>query len=128
VLKLVEIAVAKGLQDYEVTNGKSVEEEVESDERLKGFDKKKGGTAEDVPGVNGEVNGDGVYETSIEMVKACKRPWWVCQAYVRPLPAEALAKGSLTLSKKELAKLEKTKGHGNEVKIKEELVGNGRRK
>lgn len=48
-------------------------------------------------------------ESSDEAVKRCKRPYWVCQPYVRPLPKEALEKGSLSLSKKELAKLEKQK-------------------
>ncbi|KAJ1337574.1 tRNA-dihydrouridine synthase 1 [Microdochium nivale] len=40
-------------------------------------------------------------ESSLETVRACKRPWWVCQPIVRPLPAEALAKGSIQLSKKQ---------------------------
>ncbi|KAI9856382.1 MAG: hypothetical protein M1813_009134 [Trichoglossum hirsutum] len=34
------------------------------------------------------------------------RPWWVCQPYVRPLPREAFQKGSMTLSKKEKARLQ----------------------
>lgn len=45
-------------------------------------------------------------ESSLAMVKACKRPWWVCQPYVRPLPKEALEKGSMTLSTKNMKKLE----------------------
>ncbi|EME48077.1 hypothetical protein DOTSEDRAFT_69872 [Dothistroma septosporum NZE10] len=44
--------------------------------------------------------------SSTEAVRRCKRPFWVCQAYVRPLPQEAMEKGSLSLSKKEKAKLE----------------------
>ncbi|KAH0537301.1 hypothetical protein FGG08_005891 [Glutinoglossum americanum] len=35
------------------------------------------------------------------------RPWWVCQPYVRPLPKEAYQKGSMTLSKKEKARLQR---------------------
>jgi tRNA-dihydrouridine synthase 1 len=35
------------------------------------------------------------------------KPWWVCQPYVRPLPKEAFQKGSLTLSKKEKARLQR---------------------
>jgi len=43
-------------------------------------------------------------ESSVATVKECRRPWWVCQPYVRPLPKEALEKGSLTMSKKEKRK------------------------
>ena len=46
-------------------------------------------------------------ESSDEAVRRCRRPFWVCQPYVRPLPAEALEKGSLQLSKKDLAKMAK---------------------
>lgn len=43
--------------------------------------------------------------SSTEAVRRCKRPFWICQPHVRPLPQEAYEKGSLQLSKKELAKL-----------------------
>lgn len=46
-------------------------------------------------------------DTSDETVERCRRPWWVCQPYVRPLPAEAVKKGSMMLSKKEKARLAK---------------------
>jgi tRNA-dihydrouridine synthase 1 len=128
VLQLVEIAIKSGLKEYEETEGKSWEEELERDERLK--------AAKEVEEKEGEaVEMD---ESSVETVRACKRPWWVVQPYVRPLPKEALAKGSLTLSKKEKAALEKgaeaTKVGKQEVKeepnghTETEVVGEGERK
>jgi len=45
-------------------------------------------------------------ECSDEAVRRCKRPYWVCQPYVRPLPKEAIEKGSMQLSKKAKRKLE----------------------
>lgn len=88
VLQLTEGVIKEGLKEYERTNGKSWEEEMEKDERLKGKE------------------GEDVEESSTEAVRRCKRPWWVVQAYVRPLPVEALKKGSWALSKKDKAKLE----------------------
>lgn len=98
VLQLVEQAVKTGLRDYEDTDGKSWKEELEKDEKLK--DSKQEDAVE-----TQDENED--YESSVRTVRECKRPWWVVQPYVRPLPKEALAKGSLTLSKKEKAELEK---------------------
>ena len=46
-------------------------------------------------------------DSSIETVQRCWRPWWVCQPRVRPLPAEAVAKGSITLSQKDKATLKR---------------------
>ncbi|KAL8674030.1 MAG: hypothetical protein Q9168_001562 [Polycauliona sp. 1 TL-2023] len=58
-------------------------------------------------------------ESSVKAVERCRRPWWICQAYVRPLPKEALKKGSLQLGKKALKKLEagggNVEGHGTDV-------------
>ncbi|TVY34274.1 tRNA-dihydrouridine(16/17) synthase [NAD(P)(+)] [Lachnellula subtilissima] len=93
VLQLTELAVAEGLKQYEGTGGRSWEAELEGDERLR------------ANGVEGE-DGEEMKESSVEAARRCKRPWWVVQAYVRPLPVEALKKGSLTLSKKDRAKLE----------------------
>ncbi|OCL08701.1 hypothetical protein AOQ84DRAFT_262941, partial [Glonium stellatum] len=90
VLRLVEEAVRKGLVEYEAQHrdgdtveGEAAEAEVEVEAGV---------------GVGAEAD---PYASSLATVARCKRPWWVCQPYVRPLPKEALEKGSMTLSKKE---------------------------
>jgi tRNA-dihydrouridine synthase 1 len=52
------------------------------------------------------------HESSLVTVARCKRPYWVCQPYVRPLPKEALEKGSMTVSKKEKKRMEEEKAAG----------------
>lgn len=47
------------------------------------------------------------HESSLITAERVKRPWWVCQPHVRPLPAEAFAKGAMTIGKKETKRLEK---------------------
>jgi tRNA-dihydrouridine synthase 1 len=94
VLQMVEKVVKEALIEYEATDGKSIEEDFKDVETV---------PKQEITDAATEANPD--YESSVQTVKACKRPWWICQPYVRPLPAEALVKGSLTLSRKELAKL-----------------------
>ncbi|KAI5296210.1 hypothetical protein KEM52_005153 [Ascosphaera acerosa] len=50
----------------------------------------------------GDENGEVDYADPRARALACRRPWFVCQPYVRPLPEEALAIGAMKLSKKEL--------------------------
>ncbi|KAK1250014.1 hypothetical protein MKX08_010017 [Trichoderma sp. CBMAI-0020] len=90
VLAAVERRVAEGLLEYEETEGRSFEEELEKlSERA-------------IEGVPEE-------ESSLGTIKRCKRPWWVAQPIIRPLPSEALAKGAITLKKeKEKGGKEKT--------------------
>lgn len=84
VLDAVERRVAEGLLEYERTDGQSFVEE------LAALAARPRETAD-------------LGESSMEALLRCRRPWWVAQPIVRPLPSEALAKGSIRLSKKELA-------------------------
>ncbi|KAI1822333.1 FMN-linked oxidoreductase [Xylaria intraflava] len=95
VLDMVERRVAQGLIDYEATDGKSIEEEVSPNPEA---------TSEET-----EVDPEHDPESSVATVKACRRPWWVVQPIIRPLPKEALAKGSIRISKKEKIKQEQEK-------------------
>jgi tRNA-dihydrouridine synthase 1 len=91
VLAAVEKRVAEGLIEYEQTDGKSFEEELEKiNERA-------------IQGVPEE-------ESSLGTIKRCKRPWWVAQPIIRPLPSEALAKGAITLKKEKEKGKEKNDG------------------
>ncbi|KHJ30498.1 putative trna-dihydrouridine synthase c [Erysiphe necator] len=111
---MVEEVVKDGLRQYVKTQGKSWSEDLEQNKRLKPdlllstYQEKKRESAEENGGKN---NLDGINEvdsqitldhSSVETIMECLRPWWVAQPYVRPLPKEALAKGSWALSKREL--------------------------
>ena len=108
VLSLVEDAVKEGILDYESDPSKY---DLDSSALLvEGHDEK----ARDND------------KSSAAAVRRCKRPWWVCQSYVRPLPEEALDKGSLTLSKKEKRQQEAVKSaevkSSHESPIREDIV------
>ncbi|KAI4146709.1 MAG: hypothetical protein L6R39_003354 [Caloplaca ligustica] len=85
ILALVEDVTEEGIREYEAdpVQFESVETETET-------------------GVGRQEEGMGEEEdsSSARARRECRRPWWVCQPYVRPLPKEALEKGSLQLSKK----------------------------
>jgi len=104
VLRLTQEAVKKGLVAYE-TNP-TVFEEVSA--HVEG---QTDGGLEQVNGVSAAKQAP--EESSDEAVRRCKRPYWVCQPYVRPLPKEAIERGSMQLSKKELKKLAEKE---NEIK------------
>jgi tRNA-dihydrouridine synthase 1 len=80
IYRMVEKKVAEGLLEYERTEGKSVEGDVPP------------------PPAEGEEDDP---ESSARAVRECKRPWWVVQPIIRPLPKEAMAKGAVQMSKKE---------------------------
>ncbi|KAI1213327.1 FMN-linked oxidoreductase [Annulohypoxylon truncatum] len=102
VLDMVERRVAEGLVEYERMGGKSVEEE-EAAPESKEVGQEKGSAEE---GKSGDEEEEEDQESSVATVRKCKRPWWVAQPIVRPLPKEALANGSISLSKKEKKKQE----------------------
>ena len=85
VLTLTEKAVKEGLLAYEA-NPANFEEEAKDEESKEGLS---------------------AHDSSVAAVRRCKRPYWICQPYVRPLPKEALEKGSMSLSKKDKKKLAK---------------------
>ena len=92
VLQLTEAVIAEALVEYD--NG--------NEDVAKHAEKKKAKDSE--PPLPDEHD---VMETSVATVKRCWRPWWVCQPHVRPLPAEALANGSVKLGKKAKKQLQK---------------------
>lgn len=89
VLHMVEEAVKQGLVEHQ--NGAE----------LRVHDQY---SPEDI--VKPKVSEERPTENSLAAIAKCKRPWWICQPYVRPLPLEAINKGALTLSKKGRARLE----------------------
>jgi tRNA-dihydrouridine synthase 1 len=72
---------------------------------------------------------DDVRTSSKTAMDRCRRPWWVCQPYIRPLPDEALAKGALQISNKDKRKQEngeaEVKAVDTENDAKEEANTNG---
>ncbi|KAJ4335150.1 tRNA dihydrouridine synthase [Didymella glomerata] len=121
VLDLTEAAVKQGISVYEAehANGTSTIDPLPAPEVLENLDP---------------------YESSLATVARCKRPWWICQPYVRPLPKEAIEKGSMSLSKKEKRRLEieaevkkqaeetKKAGLEPEGRVQMESVNNGEAK
>ncbi len=90
---MVERRVAEGLLEYERTDGKSVEADMPP------------------PAAEGEEDDP---ESSARAVRECKRPWWVVQPIIRPLPKEAMAKGAIQPSKKERKRAAAEMGRGGE--------------
>lgn len=140
ILDMVERKVAEGLLEYEKTDGRSWEEG--DGARNGAYDKGSRGESVDVASssapesqkrgsgtTSGEEDStakaaDEIVEekqeddpdSSVATVRRCKRPWWVAQPIVRPLPKEAMAKGAISLSKKEKLRLAAAAEQGNEEK------------
>lgn len=89
VLQMIEDAVKIGLEEYENENeNERAEKQPELDE----------GTTQN--------SSNNVFSSSKDTMAKYRRPWWICQPHIRPLPEEALRSGALKLSKKEMAKAE----------------------
>lgn len=101
ILSLIEDVTKQGLLDYESDPAQFV---IDMD-----------GKGEESGGDDGDDNEE---ESSVKARRACRRPWWVCQPYVRPLPKEALAKGSLSLGKKAKRKLMEEEEEKGERRMK----------
>ncbi|KAL1880607.1 tRNA dihydrouridine synthase [Diaporthe australafricana] len=115
ILRMVERKVAEGLLDYERTGGKSAEDDGRNGAYEKGSrgEAAAGAGAAAHAGTEAEAGAEVVDdpENSAATVRRCKRPWWVAQPIVRPLPAEALAKGAISLGKKDAKKKAEAEGH-----------------
>ena len=108
VLSLTEEAVKQGLLEYE--NSPKMFDDESQTTTINDFD-------------GSDVRS---HKSSLKAVRTCKRPWWVCQPYVRPLPKEAIERGSLTLSKKDKKKQEQgilTKQLGSGIASSQEELG-----
>lgn len=109
VLEKVERRVAEGLVEYEATDGQSIEADmvVVKPPPSAAATAANGDKAKEAENHNQADEEDPDYdpESSVATVRQCKRPWWVVQPIVRPLPKEALAKGALSLSKKDKKKM-----------------------
>ncbi|KAI9838097.1 MAG: hypothetical protein M1819_006253 [Sarea resinae] len=136
VLSMVEEAVRDGLLEYEregvnetEARGNGASAETVRDERGRGKDEcgQREGIAGAVENAAEEANGTGTAEEkaadaeaharieAIRVRQRIRRPWFIAQPYIRPLPSEALQKGSMTLSRKQKARLEKQKQEAGEA-------------
>lgn len=92
IVHLVEEAVKSGLCEYS-THPERVEEELRAEEGLL--------TVE--PQAESDQDPDVTYSREAKRIAAAyKRPWWVCQPHVRPLPEEAILKGAMSMKKKDI--------------------------
>jgi tRNA-dihydrouridine synthase 1 len=107
VLTMVEQVTKEGLLEYEKSHTES----------------------NGVAGPVQEPSKDDFRTSSKAAMERCKRPWWICQPYIRPLPDEAIAKGAMSMSKKDKKKLDRSdaevKAPSTQQDTMDEAVTNG---
>ena len=106
VLGMIEDAVKLSLQEYEQ---ESAEKWTEVDSRMR----------------YEQGSSENVHSSSRETSAKYRKPWWICQPHIRALPEEALQKGAMKLSKKELAKVEAEKEVSNTAISSDDSIENG---
>ncbi|KAL2104665.1 hypothetical protein VUR80DRAFT_9908 [Thermomyces stellatus] len=106
VLGMVEVKVARGLLAYEKET-----EEIREGKRQ----------PEPEPIAEEDIDNELKGDSSAAAMRRCKRPWWVAQPIIRPLPKEALAKGSVKISKKVMAAMGDEGGAGEGAAVEEKL-------
>ncbi|KAJ9152199.1 Dihydrouridine synthase [Coniochaeta hoffmannii] len=103
ILDMIERKVAEGLLEYERTGD-------------------AGGMDEPAP-----TDADDDYydpDSSEKAVRICKRPWWVAQPIIRPVPKEAMAKGAIQPKREKGTPRNKQK-KGAATAVTAELTENG---
>ena len=105
VLSMIEDAVKIDLQRYEQ---ETVENQAELDTTLR----------------HGQEPSDSAMCSSRETIAMYKRPWWICQPYIRRPPEEAMKTGAMKLSQNELAKVEVEQDANNIAITRDDSIEN----
>jgi tRNA-dihydrouridine synthase 1 len=129
-LAMIERKVAEGMLEYERTGGQSVltewKELEEQKLRKEQAEAERENRTSKAPPDSAAAEDAPDAESSLKTIRECRRPWWVVQPIVRPLPREAVAKGAVTLkpARKRLSE-QASMVHGREgpAVVVEELNG-----
>ncbi|KAI1340545.1 FMN-linked oxidoreductase [Xylariaceae sp. FL0016] len=122
VLEMVEQRIAAGMIEYEKTDGLSIKNEPEIKPNKQQAPASKSKERKEEIGEAGGKAIENDPESSVATVNACKRPWWVAQPIIRPLPKEALANGAISISKKQQKK-EAAASEANTAKADARVAG-----
>ncbi len=92
VLALVERAVRKGIDEHAASSSGQADS----------------GTPQKQDNISETSEAEVAMTPKQKTEQIYKRPWWVCQPHIRPLPEEAMASGALKVKKKDLARIQMT--------------------